>query len=111
MTTPDHTVPRPFMVVATVRAGTDFAALAALMPAERSQIAALRAQGRLGAVHFSSARLTAFAEVTAIDEEQVGQTIATLPFSRFFDTDVYPVTPDDPDPVRDQAVGQRMVGA
>ena len=31
----------------------------------------------------------------AADEKQVAETLATLPFSRFFDADVYPTTPPD----------------
>jgi hypothetical protein len=31
----------------------------------------------------------------AADETQVAQTLATLPFARFFDVDVYPTAPPD----------------
>jgi hypothetical protein len=95
MTTPNPTAsnptgPQTFMVVGTFHPDTDFAALQAVLPAEEKQIEVLRAAGKLGAVHVSLARLTAFAEVIAADEEDVAATVATLPLSRFVDIDIYP---------------------
>jgi hypothetical protein len=92
MTTSNPTAPQTFMVVATFHPDTDFDALQALLPAEEQQIEVLRSAGRVGAVHVSPARLTAFAEVIAADEEDAAATAATLPLSRFFDVEVYPTS-------------------
>ena len=92
MTNPDRDGPQPFMVVATFHPDADFAALQEILPDEERQIALLRSQGRMGAVHMSFARRTAFAEILATDEKDVAETVATLPLSRFVDIDVYPTT-------------------
>jgi muconolactone delta-isomerase len=90
MTAPHRTAPQTFMVVGTFHADTDPAALQALLPAEEKQVEVLRAAGKLGAVHLSLARSTAFVEIIAADEEDVAATVATLPLSRFVDIDIYP---------------------
>jgi len=84
-----------FMVVGTIRADTDFAAFAALRDDEQKQLEVLRSEGRIGAHYVSPARRATFIEVIAADEKQVAETLATLPFARFFDADVYPTTPPD----------------
>jgi hypothetical protein len=94
------TIPNPseaqtFMVVATIRHDTDFAEFAALRGDEQKQLEVLRSEGRIGAHYVSPARLATFIEVIAADEEQVAETLATLPFARFFNADVYPTTPPD----------------
>ena len=85
-----------FMVFATLREDTDFAEFAALRADEQKQLEVLRAEGRIGAHYVSPARRATFLEVIAADEEHVAETLETLPFARFFDTDVYPTTPPDP---------------
>jgi hypothetical protein len=84
------------MVLATLREDTDFTELAALRDAEQEQLEVLRADGRIGAHYVSPARRATFIEVVATDEKRVAETLATLPFARFFDADVYPTTPPDP---------------
>jgi hypothetical protein len=84
-----------FMVVATLRADTDFAAFNALRDDEQKQLDALRADGKVGAHYISPARGATFLEVVAADEEGVAATLDTLPFARFFDAEVYPTTPPD----------------
>lgn len=84
-----------FMVLATVRDDTDFAEFAALRDDEEKQLEVLRSDGRIGAHYVSPARRATFIEVIAADEKQVAETLATLPFARFFDVDVYPTTPPD----------------
>ncbi|MEV4148763.1 muconolactone Delta-isomerase family protein [Amycolatopsis sp. NPDC049691] len=84
-----------FMVFATLREDTDFAEFAALREDEQKQLEVLRAEGRIGAHYVSPARRATFLEVIAADEAHVAETLATLPFARFFDTDVYPTTPPD----------------
>jgi muconolactone delta-isomerase len=93
--TPDTAAAQTFMVVGTIRDDTDLAELAALREDERKQLEILRADGRIGAHYVSPARRATFIEIIAADENQVADTLATLPFARFFDADVYPTTPPD----------------
>ena len=89
---------RTFVVVATIRPDTDFVEMMGLRADEQEQIARLQAAGRIGTDHVAPSRATAFLEVFASDEEQVMQTLATLPFNPFFDVDVYPIaSPGEPD--------------
>jgi muconolactone delta-isomerase len=78
-----------FVVVATVRDDANLAELAALRSDEEKQLQTLHADGRIGAHHIAPARRTAFLEVMATDEGQVLETLATLPFAKFFDLDIY----------------------
>lgn len=84
-----------FMVFATIRDDTDLAELAALREDEHKQLQVLRAQRKVGAHYVSLPRQATFIEIIAADEDQVAQTLATLPFARFFDADVYPTIPPD----------------
>jgi muconolactone delta-isomerase len=84
-----------FVVVATIRDDTDFTEFAALRGDEQKQLEVLQSEGRIGAHHVAPARRTVFLEVMARDEEQVVETLATLPFHKFFDLDVYPTAPQD----------------
>jgi muconolactone delta-isomerase len=84
-----------FMVFATIRDDTDFAEFAALRDDEQRQLEVLRSDGRIGAHYISPARRATFIEVIAADEKRVAETLATLPFARFFEVDVYPTTPPD----------------
>jgi muconolactone delta-isomerase len=96
MSTTSNPVPvHTFMVFATLRADTNVTELAALRDREHKQLEVLRTQGKIGAHHISPARRATFIEVIAADEKQVAETLATLPFARFFDADVYPTTPPD----------------
>ncbi|WP_046494151.1 muconolactone Delta-isomerase family protein [Streptomyces odonnellii] len=90
--TPNTAATPTFMVVATLRDDTDFTEFAALRDDEQRQIEMLRTDGRIGAHYVSAARRATFIEVIAADENQVAETLATLPFARFFDVDVYPIT-------------------
>ncbi|MEU8635350.1 hypothetical protein AB0C38_24570 [Amycolatopsis sp. NPDC048633] len=92
-----------FMVFATLRDDTDFTEFAALREDEQKQLAVLRSAGRIGAHYVSPTRRATFIEVIAADERQVAETLATLPFARFFDADVYPTTPPDPAEVAHRA--------
>ena len=58
-------------------------------------VEALRSEGKIGAHYVSQPRKATFIEVIAADEKQVAETLATLPFARFFDVDVYPTAPPD----------------
>jgi len=84
-----------FMVFATLRADTDPAEFAALRDDEQKQLDVLRSAGKVGAHYVSPTRGATFIEVLAADEAEVAETLATLPFARFFDPDVYPTVPAD----------------
>lgn len=94
--TPNAAATPTFMVFATLRDDTDLTEFAALREDEQKQLEVLRAEGRVGAHYVSPARRATFLEVVAADETEVADTLATLPFARFFDADVYPTTPPDP---------------
>ncbi|MEV6638615.1 hypothetical protein [Amycolatopsis sp. NPDC051371] len=94
-TNPDPASAQTFMVVATLRDDTDMAEFAALRDDEHKQLEVLRSDRKIGAHYVSPARRATFIEVIAADEKQVTETLATLPFARFFDADVYPTTPPD----------------
>ena len=94
-TTPNPPGAQTFMVVAIIRDDTNFAEFAALRDDEDKQLDVLRSAGRIGAHYVSPARKATFIEVIAADEKQVVETLATLPFFRFFDVDIYPTTPPD----------------
>ena len=94
-TIPDPAAAQRFMVAAILRDDTDLAEFAALREAEQKQLEVLRSEGRIGAHYVSPARRATFIEVIAADEKHVAETLATLPFARFFDADVYPTTPPD----------------
>ncbi len=81
-----------FLVVATIRDDTDFTEFAELRADEQKQLELLQSDGRIGAHHVAPARRTVFLEVMASDEEEVAETLATLPFNKFFDLDIYPTS-------------------
>jgi muconolactone delta-isomerase len=92
------TTTQMFIVVATIRADTNFADMMALRVDEQKQIAMLQSEGKVGTDHVSSSRATAFLEVFASDEKHVMETLATLPFNPFFDVDICPIAvPDEAD--------------
>ncbi|MBL7260094.1 muconolactone Delta-isomerase family protein [Paractinoplanes lichenicola] len=84
-----------FMVAATLRADTDLDEFTAAREDEHRRLAALRAEGKVGAHHLSPTRRATFLEVIAADEKEAMATLETLPFFRFFDADIYPTTPPD----------------
>ncbi|WP_410631239.1 muconolactone Delta-isomerase family protein [Amycolatopsis sp. cmx-4-83] len=92
---PNPGTAQTFMVVGTLRDDTDLAEFAALREDEHQQLEVLRSQGKVGAHYVSPARRATFVEIVAADQEQVAETLATLPFARFFDADVYPLAPAD----------------
>jgi hypothetical protein len=94
-TSPDSPAAQRFMVVATIRDDTNFTEIAALRDDEQRQLEVLRAERRVGAHYVSPSRKATFIEVIAVDEKQAGETLATLPFARFFEADIYPTMPLD----------------
>jgi muconolactone delta-isomerase len=90
-----------FVVVAKIRDDTNYADMMSLRADEQRQIAVLQSEGKIGADHVAPSRATAFLEVFASDEERVMETLATLPFSPYFDVDIFPIAaPDAADAVK-----------
>jgi hypothetical protein len=94
-TTPDSAAAQTFMVVGIIRDDVNLAEFAGLIDDEHKQLGVLRSAGKIGAHYVSQPRKATFIEVIAADEKQVAETLATLPFARFFDVDVYPTAPPD----------------
>ena len=67
-------------------------AAATALPSGRLAVAPGTAQGRVIRLRANPAPSR---RQVAADEKQVAKTLATLPFARFFDADVYPTTPPD----------------
>jgi uncharacterized protein (DUF2126 family) len=93
-----------FIVVARFIAGTDMSDVFAVVKEEQAQVAALTAEGRLGAVHISMPRQTVFVEVFAEDLAAAEATVLSLPMARWWTLDTYP-TPAPVPPERTD--GQR----
>ena len=89
---PSNHVLRTFMVVGTLRPDVDHAELAAAREEEHARLDVLRSEGRVGSHHVAPARNVAFMEVLAAEEAEVEDLLTSLPFSRFFDTDVFSTT-------------------
>lgn len=89
----------PFMVVCTFAPGTDMAEVMAVVAEEQAKVAELQALGRIGAVFLATReRGTVFLEVLAESADEAHQTVLSLPMSRWWDVDVFPLNPPAPPP-------------
>lgn len=79
------------VVICTFKEGTVMDEVFAVVAEEQAQVKALEDEGRLGSVHLSLARGTVFLEVFADDPAGAEATVHTLPMSRWWDLDVYPI--------------------
>ena len=86
-----------YMVIATFHPDTDMRDVLAVVDEERAHVKVLMDEGRLGSIHISMPRRTVFIETFAADEAAAAATVASLPMSRWWTTDVYP-TPAPPRP-------------
>ena len=87
----------PFMVVCTFRPGTDMAEVMAVVGEEQAKVAELKALGVIGAVYLATRdRGTVFLEVFADGPEGAHEAVTSLPMSRWWDLDVYPLNPPAP---------------
>ena len=82
-----------FMVVAAFKPDTDMRDVLAVVKDDLAQVAVLRAEDRVGSIHISLARGTTFFEIFASDEGTAKATVETLPMSKWWDLDIYPITP------------------
>ena len=80
-----------FMVVSTFKEGTEMAEVFAVVAEEQAQVEILEAEGRIGSIHLSLARGTIFINAFAEDAEQAAATVRTLPMSKWWDLDVFPL--------------------
>lgn len=79
------------MVICTFREGTDMADVFAVVDEEQRRVADLVAEGRVGSIRLSLARATVFIETFAADESDALATVHSLPMSRWWDLDVFPI--------------------
>ena len=80
-----------FMVLCTFKQGTVMSEVFAVVAEEQAQVAALEAEGRVGSIHLSLARGTVFIETFAGDAADARSTVETLPMSKWWDIDVFPL--------------------
>lgn len=79
-----------FMVVATFSPETDLPQMRTVIAEEVAQVKVLESEGRLAAVHISSARGAVFLEVIAEDADEALATVETLPMAKWWAIDVFP---------------------
>ena len=83
-----------FMVVATFKPGTNMAEVMAEVPQEQARLAALQAEGKIGAIYLATAaRQTVFLETFAVTGNEALGTVTALPMAAWWDLDVYPLNP------------------
>ena len=81
-----------FMVVCTFKDDTEMEQVFAVVAEEQAQVRVLESEGRIGSIDLSLARGTVFIEVFADDVEQAAETVRTLPMSKWWDLDVFPLS-------------------
>lgn len=80
------------MVIATFRPDTSMQEVLAVVAEEQAKVAALQAQGSIGAIYLATAsRQTVFLEVFAHDARDAEAIAASLPMATWWDLDVYPL--------------------
>jgi muconolactone delta-isomerase len=85
-----------YIVMARFIPGTNMQDVFAVVREEQAQVAALTAQGLLGAVHISMPRSVVFIEAFGHDEADVESTIRSLPMAQWWTLDIYPTPPPTP---------------
>lgn len=81
-----------YMVLASFRAGTSMDEVLSVVEEEQRAVARLQEEGKLGSIFLATAaRRSVFLEVFAADEGEVESTVRTLPMSRWWDLDLYPL--------------------
>ena len=80
-----------FMVICTFKPGTVMDEVFAVVAEEQAQVAALEAEGRIGSIELSLARGTVFIKVFAEGAEAAADTVRSLPMSKWWDLDLFPV--------------------
>lgn len=83
---------RLFMAVVSFSPERDLPQIMAVIPEEVAQVQRLTAEGRLGAVRVSASRGRVFLEVFAEDDIAARATVETLPMSKWWDIEIFPIT-------------------
>ena len=78
------------MVIGAFSPDTDLPLMNSVLAEEIARVTALKAEGRIGAVHISPARGRVFLEVIAEDAAEARATVETLPMAKWWDIDVFP---------------------
>ena len=81
------------MVVATFKVGVTPEDIRALIPAEQAQAKVLEERGQLGFIKVAMPRRTVFIEAFGHDDQNVLETIHSLPLAALWDIEVFPTTP------------------
>ena len=85
-----------YIVVATFKPNTEMQEVFAVVKEEQAQVTVLRSAEQLGAIHISMARGTVFLEIFAPDETQAVAIATSLPMSRWWNLDLYPISAPPP---------------
>ena len=81
-----------FMVVCTFTSGTDMAEVMEVVAQEQEKVKELTSAGKIGALFLATReRGTVFLEVIAADSDDARQTVLSLPMSKWWDLDFYPL--------------------
>ena len=80
------------MVVATFKEGITQEEIRALIPAEQVQAKLLEEQGLLGSIKVAMPKRTVFLEAFGQDDQNVLETIHSLPLAAVWDIEVFPTT-------------------
>lgn len=82
-----------YMVVAKFKEGVSPEEIRALIPAEQVQAKILEDKGLLGFIKVAMPKRTVFLEAFGADDQNVLETIQTLPLAAVWDVEIFPTTP------------------
>jgi len=81
-----------FMVVSTFTAGTDMTEVMSVVAEEQAKVQELKDLGHIGALYLATRdRGTVFLEIFAADIEAARSTVMSLPMSKWWELDIYPL--------------------
>jgi hypothetical protein len=82
-----------YMVVATFKEGVTEEEIRALIPAEQAQAKLLEEKGLIGLIKVAMPKRTVFIEAFGKDDQSALETIYSLPLAKFWDIELFPITP------------------
>jgi muconolactone delta-isomerase len=81
-----------YMVVCTFATGTDMNEVMSVVAEEQAKVQELKDLGHIGALYLATRdRGTVFLEIFAADIESARIVVMSLPMSRWWDVDIYPL--------------------
>ena len=93
-----------FMVICTFTPGTDMAEVMGVVAQEQAKVKELTSAGKIGSLFLATReRGTVFLEVIAGDIDEARQTVLSLPMSKWWDLDLYPLNA----PVAGEGAGEK----